>query len=272
MNQLFSQNPRSAAMAQARQLLEQAVNAAMEKGDLPQTTLPDFIVEVPGDNCNGDIASNLALAGAKSDIELMKSDERFAELADLVGEGTLDDLKRRLMSQRKRVAADINDLPKRFDELGRMLNGMSGCDFDRLDERQAEEYLLRAITAGSCQHALHAVGRQQVVVREEPHQRLARQGDATLPVGHQVAPAQVFRKAVVGDGQFALVSTYNGLQRLGTGIVAHIHGEVPARLCRHRVERLAQEAAFIGWYYDGYLVPHVYFSFSLLCVGRKGMA
>lgn len=66
MNQLFSQNPRSAAMAQARQLLEQAVNAAMEKGDLPQTTLPDFIVEVPGDNCNGDIASNLALAGAKA--------------------------------------------------------------------------------------------------------------------------------------------------------------------------------------------------------------
>ncbi len=66
MNQLFSQNPRSAAMAQARQLLEQAVNAAMEKGDLPQTTLPDFIVEVPGDNRNGDIASNLALAGAKA--------------------------------------------------------------------------------------------------------------------------------------------------------------------------------------------------------------
>ena len=140
------------------------------------------------------------------------------------------------------------------------------------DERQAEEYLLRAITAGSCQHALHAVGRQQVVVREKPNQRLARQGDATLPVGHQVAPAQVFRKAVVGDGQLALISTYNGFQRLGTGIVAHIHGEVPARLCRHRVERLAQEAAFIGRYYDGYLVPHVYFSFSLLCVGRKGMA
>lgn len=66
MNQLFSQNPRSAAMAQARQLLEQAVNAAMEKGDLLQTTLPDFIVEVPGDNRNGDIASNLALAGAKA--------------------------------------------------------------------------------------------------------------------------------------------------------------------------------------------------------------
>lgn len=80
----------------------------------------------------------LALAGAKSDIELMKSDERFAELADLVGEGTLDDLKRRLMSQRKRVSADINDLPKRLDELARMLDGMSGCDFDRLDERQAE--------------------------------------------------------------------------------------------------------------------------------------
>lgn len=79
-----------------------------------------------------------SMGGAHSDKELMKSDERFAELADLVGEGTLDDLKRRLMSQRKRVSADINDLPKRLDELGRMLDGMSGCDFDRLDERQAE--------------------------------------------------------------------------------------------------------------------------------------
>ena len=66
MTEHFCQNPRNAIMEQARELLVQAVNTAMEKGDLPQTELPDFIVEIPSDNRNGDIASNLALAGAKA--------------------------------------------------------------------------------------------------------------------------------------------------------------------------------------------------------------
>ncbi len=59
-------NPRQAALAQARDLLTQAAQAAMEAGDLPAAELPAFIVEVPADTKNGDIASNLAMAGART--------------------------------------------------------------------------------------------------------------------------------------------------------------------------------------------------------------
>ena len=66
MTQSFATNPRQAAMTEARELLIQAVNTAMEKGLLPAAELPEFIVEVPADVKNGDIASNLALAGARA--------------------------------------------------------------------------------------------------------------------------------------------------------------------------------------------------------------
>ena len=59
-------NPRQAALAEARALLTQAAQAAMEAGDLPAAELPAFIVEVPADSKNGDIASNIAMAGART--------------------------------------------------------------------------------------------------------------------------------------------------------------------------------------------------------------
>ena len=59
-------NPRQAALAEARALLTQAAQAAMEAGDLPAAELPAFIVEVPADTKNGDIASNIAMAGART--------------------------------------------------------------------------------------------------------------------------------------------------------------------------------------------------------------
>ncbi len=59
-------NPRQAALDEARTLLTAAAKAAMEAGDLPETELPDFIVEIPADVKNGDVASNLAMAGARA--------------------------------------------------------------------------------------------------------------------------------------------------------------------------------------------------------------
>lgn len=66
MTENFSKNPLGAAMEQARQLLTQAISTAMEKGELAQVELPNFIVEIPADTRNGDIASNLALASSKA--------------------------------------------------------------------------------------------------------------------------------------------------------------------------------------------------------------
>ena len=76
MTQSFATNPRQAAMTEARELLTQAVNTAMEKGLLPAAELPEFIVEVPADVKNGDIASNLALARAPA-----RARGRFARIA-----------------------------------------------------------------------------------------------------------------------------------------------------------------------------------------------
>ena len=40
--------------------------AAMADGTLAEAELPAFIVEIPADTKNGDIASNLAMAGART--------------------------------------------------------------------------------------------------------------------------------------------------------------------------------------------------------------
>ena len=59
-------NPRAALLAQARDLLTRAAQAAMADGTLPEAELPAFIVEIPADPKNGDVASNLAMAGARA--------------------------------------------------------------------------------------------------------------------------------------------------------------------------------------------------------------
>ena len=59
-------NPRAAALAEARALLTEATKAAMADGTLAEAELPAFIVEIPADTKNGDIASNLAMAGART--------------------------------------------------------------------------------------------------------------------------------------------------------------------------------------------------------------
>ncbi|MEG1075106.1 MAG: arginine--tRNA ligase [Ruthenibacterium sp.] len=58
-------NPKQAAMDETRALLTLGVKNAMANGSLPEKELPDFVVEIPNDNKNGDIASNIAMAGAR---------------------------------------------------------------------------------------------------------------------------------------------------------------------------------------------------------------
>ena len=59
-------NPRRAALEAARTLLTDAANAAIAKGALPEAPLPDFIVEIPADVKNGDVAANIAMVGARA--------------------------------------------------------------------------------------------------------------------------------------------------------------------------------------------------------------
>ena len=48
-----------------RAAIEAAVRAAMEKGQLPEGELPNFVLEEPADRSHGDIATNVAMAGAR---------------------------------------------------------------------------------------------------------------------------------------------------------------------------------------------------------------
>ena len=59
-------NPRQAALGEARALLTDAAKAAVADGTLPAADLPDFIVEIPADVKNGDVASNIAMASARA--------------------------------------------------------------------------------------------------------------------------------------------------------------------------------------------------------------
>lgn len=49
-----------------RDAIVNAVNSAMDKGELPKTELPDFIIETPADRSHGDYATNVAMAGARA--------------------------------------------------------------------------------------------------------------------------------------------------------------------------------------------------------------
>lgn len=78
-----------------------------------------------------------SMGGALSDKELMLADDKFTELAAELGDGTMDDLKRRLQSQRKLLASNLNSIPKRVDEVAQLLDSLKGLDFTGIDERQS---------------------------------------------------------------------------------------------------------------------------------------
>ena len=80
-------NPRAALLAQARDLLTRAAQAAMADGSLPEAELPGFIVEIPADPKNGDVASNLAMAGARAfrKAPRMIAEAITAHLPELIG-------------------------------------------------------------------------------------------------------------------------------------------------------------------------------------------
>ncbi len=51
---------------QLRQMLAAAVQAAIEAGELPNEPLPEYIIEVPADRKNGDLAANIAMVSARA--------------------------------------------------------------------------------------------------------------------------------------------------------------------------------------------------------------
>ncbi len=54
------------AVSMLKKAITEAINKAIEKGELPQAELPQFIIETPADRSHGDFATNAAMAGAKA--------------------------------------------------------------------------------------------------------------------------------------------------------------------------------------------------------------
>ena len=54
------------AKAQYKELIKRAAEAAVSAGELPEGELPEFIIEVPADSKNGDLASNAAMVSARA--------------------------------------------------------------------------------------------------------------------------------------------------------------------------------------------------------------
>ncbi|MDR2908903.1 MAG: arginine--tRNA ligase, partial [Oscillospiraceae bacterium] len=63
---MMPDDPVLSAQLSARRIIEGAVLAAMEEGELTKAELPAFTVEIPADTAHGDFASNIAMAGAKA--------------------------------------------------------------------------------------------------------------------------------------------------------------------------------------------------------------
>lgn len=54
------------AVKMLKEAITDAMNKAIEKGELPKAELPQFIIETPADRTHGDFATNAAMAGAKA--------------------------------------------------------------------------------------------------------------------------------------------------------------------------------------------------------------
>ncbi len=54
------------AVNMLKKAITNAMNKAIENGELPQAELPQFIIETPADRTHGDFATNAAMAGAKA--------------------------------------------------------------------------------------------------------------------------------------------------------------------------------------------------------------
>lgn len=89
------------AKAQYKELIEKAVNEAVAAGELPEGEIPKFNIEIPADNKNGDLASNVAMVSAKAFrksprqiaeaiVSHMNLDQTYFEKAEVAGPGFLN--------------------------------------------------------------------------------------------------------------------------------------------------------------------------------------
>lgn len=79
-----------------------------------------------------------SLAGVKTDVEIMATDERFSPLANALGGKTVEDYTKMLTSKRKGLAKSKADTPARIDEQNKTVGELERVDFDSLRAQRQE--------------------------------------------------------------------------------------------------------------------------------------
>lgn len=72
------------------------------------------------------------MCGVRSDMELIAGSEKFAPLADVLGKYTIEEYKKKLVSERRTLNAEKLKIPARIDECVKIAAGLRETDFDAL--------------------------------------------------------------------------------------------------------------------------------------------
>ena len=102
-----------------------AINSAVEKGELPEAQMPDFIIEKPSDKKNGDFSTNVAMAGArvfrkapaliaKSIVDNLQLEGSFIEKAEIAGPGFIN-----FYLSQKYYSAIVTDVIEKGEDYGK---------------------------------------------------------------------------------------------------------------------------------------------------------
>lgn len=78
------------------------------------------------------------IAGTLTDQEIMQQDTKFAPLLFGMGKLTLDDYRKKLVSEKKGYTGIKSETPARISECQKTLDDLAGIDFDDLRNKEAE--------------------------------------------------------------------------------------------------------------------------------------
>lgn len=77
------------------------------------------------------------MSGVQTDAELMAEEQRFAELCGMLGKLSIDDLVKKLQTERRGIMSVRNELPARIDECQHSIKELADVDFSAAEQALA---------------------------------------------------------------------------------------------------------------------------------------
>lgn len=72
------------------------------------------------------------MCGVQSDLDILSAEERFQPLKESIGKFSIEELKKKLNSERQSLNKEKLKIPARIDECRKMVDSLNGIDFDGL--------------------------------------------------------------------------------------------------------------------------------------------